>query len=137
MTYGSQLQWAFARMFPAYMGYDEMHDMYTDELKTRWRNVFRWTDPLGGPVLAWPEKDKDPHPSVTRWKVIAEDTVVPHGFSGPELIDRQVGPDTRLRDPESMGGDEAARTRAELRGHSGYYSDPEFNEVVADLVGPA
>jgi hypothetical protein len=38
LTHGSQLMWASPRFFPALDG--------------RRRNLHRWTDPLGGPVLA-------------------------------------------------------------------------------------
>jgi hypothetical protein len=99
VTYGTQLQWAFARMFPAYMGHDEMKEMYEHELATRWRSMYRRTDPLGGPVL---------------------DTF-------------QASHDIRLLDPVSIGGDLNATVRPELRGHSGYYLDPRFHEVVRDV----
>ncbi|MFI9813911.1 hypothetical protein [Saccharothrix variisporea] len=116
VTYGSQLQWAFARLFPTYMGYAEMKEMYA-ELRGRWRNIHRWTDPLGGPVLTWPASGAEPHPTISTWTLLAKGA---H--------------DIRFVDPVTVGGDEAVTPRSAMRGHSGYYLDPRFDDQVADLV---
>jgi hypothetical protein len=51
LTYGSQLHWAYSRLFPAYVGYRQLRRIYRMDLKGRWWNLYRRTDPLGGPVL--------------------------------------------------------------------------------------
>lgn len=56
VTYGSQLQFIFSRLFPSFLGYEALHRTY-ESLGGRWRNLYRWTDPLGGPVLSWPASD--------------------------------------------------------------------------------
>ncbi|MEJ2857544.1 MULTISPECIES: hypothetical protein [unclassified Saccharothrix] len=116
VTYGSQLQWAFARLFPTYMGHAEMEEMYA-ELGERWRNIHRWTDPLGGPVLTLPDSGSEPHPAVP---------------ARPGIGNADY--DFRFVDPVTVGGDEAATVPPDMRGHSGYYLDPRFDDVVADLV---
>ena len=63
ITYGSQLQFIYARLFPSYFGYALVHKMFKEMLKTRWLNVYRWTDPLGGPVLSWPTLGQTPRGS--------------------------------------------------------------------------
>jgi hypothetical protein len=83
ITYGSQLQFIFARLFPTYLGFEELRQLYQD-LDGRWRNLYRWTDPLGGPVLSWPLEDaktsrarfglRSQHrfgPSVKNWTTMA------------------------------------------------------------------
>jgi hypothetical protein len=55
ITYGSQLQWAYPRLFPTYIGYTRLREINT-LVKTGWYNLHRWTDPLGGPVLAYLDK---------------------------------------------------------------------------------
>lgn len=82
LTYSSQLQFIYARLFPAYVGHAARVNEWSSVLCPpghatqdrhkdgagidvsassgatcpggRWLNLFRWTDPIGGPVLAWP-----------------------------------------------------------------------------------
>lgn len=51
MTYGSQLQWVFPRVFPSYVGYWEQAVTRSQVLDGRWRNMYRLTDPIGDRVL--------------------------------------------------------------------------------------
>jgi hypothetical protein len=138
VTYGSQLQWAYPRIFPSYIGFHQLETMWTTTLKQRWWNVFRWTDPLGGPVLSWPN-ERTPWPTVP----LPEWT----GFDLPkhsllrlragDMNDRAwgqlIGHDVRLRDPEFVN-ERDNRPKSPLRGHGGYYDDPVFDEVVANLA---
>jgi hypothetical protein len=63
MTYGSQLQWVFPRVFPSYVGYWEQAVTRSQVLDGRWRNMYRPTDPIGDRVLEptvpvhWPAAD--------------------------------------------------------------------------------
>jgi hypothetical protein len=61
ITYGSQLQWAFARLFPRYLGFTELECVH-NKLSGRWRNMHRWTDPLGGHVVVWADSTETNHP---------------------------------------------------------------------------
>ncbi|HEX8867582.1 MAG TPA: hypothetical protein VF821_18130, partial [Lentzea sp.] len=130
ITYGSQLQWAFARLFPRYLGFDELKCIHTT-LRGLWWNVHRWTDPLGGHVLVWPDATTTNHPlDAPDW----------HGFgalrhqpiTGTRWYER-LGCEYRLRDPESVASTDD-RPRSPLRGHSGYYLDPAFDALVAELA---
>ncbi len=53
LTYGSPLRRLYARMFPAYFGPTALAAL-ADELRSgvdvRWRNLWRATDPIGGPI---------------------------------------------------------------------------------------
>ncbi|GAB2979251.1 hypothetical protein [Saccharothrix stipae] len=114
VTYGSQLQWAYSRLFPHYLGHAELVRLHED-LGDRWWNVHRLTDPLGGPVQVWPET--------------AEERV----FADPKLWGVRCGNDVRLRDPEFLDPD-PDMVASPLRGHSDYYDDPVFDEVVARVA---
>src|SRR5262245_6370373 len=58
VTYGSQLQVAFPRGFPAYVDV-ELLARVRAALGGRWVNLYRETDPIAGPVLSW---DREPLP---------------------------------------------------------------------------
>lgn len=114
VTYGSQLQWAYSRLFPHYLGHAELCRLHA-ELGDRWWNVHRLTDPLGGPVQAWAEtEDERVHAGEKLWGV-------------------RCGYDVRLRDPEFLDPD-PDMVASPLRGHSDYYHDPVFDEVVARVA---
>jgi hypothetical protein len=130
ITYGSQLQWAFARLFPHYLGYTELECIHT-KLCGRWWNVHRWTDPLGGHVLVWPDTAKTNYPmSAPGWQGFGPLRYQP--IAETQCYER-LGNEYRLRDPESVAS-RNDRPRSPLRGHSGYYLDPAFDDLVADLA---
>ncbi|MFE2755292.1 hypothetical protein ACFXGA_25145 [Actinosynnema sp. NPDC059335] len=114
VTYGSQLQWAYSRLFPHYLGHAELRRLHAD-LGDRWWNVHRLTDPLGGPVQVWPET--------------AEERL----SADPRLWGVRCGNDVRLRDPEFLDPD-PDMVASPLRGHGDYYDDPVFDEVVARVA---
>lgn len=114
VTYGSQLQWAYSRLFPHYLGHAELVRLH-DDLGDRWWNVHRATDPLGGPLQVWPET--------------AEERL----SAGPKLWGVRCGNDVRLRDPEFLDPD-PDMVASPLRGHGDYYRDPVFDEVVARVA---
>ena len=153
ITYGSQLQFLYARFFPSYFGYDRLCGVYRS-LGGRWRSVYRWTDPLGGPVLAWaaPESAASFGPDIDRWRRIGCADDCPGHVSRqrcgcqdacPRDNDRSavcpypkywaVGPDLRLRDPATIE-DSAFEPRRAARGHSGYPGDPAYECVFGDLL---
>jgi len=149
VTYGSQLQFIYARLFPSYFGFALQQEMFQRVLDTRWRSLYRWTDPLGGPVLSWPYRDgKVPAPNrygptVELWSTMTcRDSTceghAPVGVNAPEFRGLKyrrwsIGPDIRLRDP-GLVADSAFAARLPPRGHSGYPGDPGFDAVVASLA---
>ncbi len=48
LTYGSPLERLYGRWFPAYFGPRQLHDLH--QQVDCWRNLWRLTDPIGGPV---------------------------------------------------------------------------------------
>ena len=144
VTNGSQIQFIYARLFPSYFGYALQREMFGVTLETRWRNIYRWTDPLGGPVLSWPhvEGHATAHdrygPAVVLWNTVAcADGCEGHRaerVDGPEIDGVRyrrwvIGPDIRLRDP-GLVTDSAFAARLLPRGHSGYPSDRGFDVIV-------
>jgi hypothetical protein len=147
LTYGSQLKFIYARLFPSYFGYARQRRVYTATLKRRWRNIYRWTDPLGGPVLSWPASGDElgPGPLTGGWKHMdsgAED--------GPALPEKreisqtagefrlryywwETGPDIRVRDPETVV-ETPLCPMLPPKGHSSYPSAAVYDRIVDDLV---
>lgn len=102
LTYGSPLERLYGRWFPAYFGPDQLNDL-CGQVRC-WRNLWRNTDPIGGPVR------------------------VTAGEAGPE-VDR--GP---LKDPQAYGRSVRRPLPEPVLGHAGYQADPAFAEERAALV---
>lgn len=58
LTYGSPLERLYGRWFPAYFGPEQLADLHS-ELDC-WRNLWRLTDPIGGPVRVGDDVDRGP-----------------------------------------------------------------------------
>lgn len=62
LTYGSPLERLYGRWFPAYFGPDQLRQLHRQ--MNCWRNLWRLTDPIGGPVRLHlsdePEVDRGP-----------------------------------------------------------------------------
>ncbi len=158
VTYGSQLQFLYGRMFPTYFGYGRMSWLYLQALRrtsgseplpptaeSRWRNVYRWTDPLGAPALSWPAGVDRPGPQTTEWLGFAwaaDDPTRPRTAEPRVTTVRgvphrwyKIGSDLRLVDP-AVVAESALEPRLPPLGHSDYPLDPVFDVVVADLAEP-
>ena len=102
LTYGSPLERLYGRWFPAYFGAGQLSDL-NRELHC-WRNLWRATDPIGGPVRVSADGER------------------------PE-VDR--GP---LEDPLSYGRTARHPLPEPILGHSDYQADPAFAEERAALL---
>ena len=129
LTFGSQLQVMFSRAFPAYVNQDAIQHLYTG-LDTRWRNLYRDTDHLAGPVLSW-SHDR------------ATGTAERIGATGPQSSrwtdERQeYGPDWRLVDPPMpVCADLERAVLLPLRRHSDYWLDPAWRDAMDEVRVPA
>lgn len=102
LTYGSPLERLYGRYFPAYLGPDALEALH-GEVRA-WRNLWRETDPIGGPV-----------------RVAVDD---------PE---RCVDADP-LPDPASYGRTSQCPLPTPVQGHSGYRGTPEFARTRTDVL---
>ncbi|MEV7413982.1 hypothetical protein [Streptomyces sp. NPDC089919] len=99
LTYGSPLRRLYGRWFPAYFGPGPLAALHREV--HCWRNLWRATDPIGGPVHAGPD---------------------PAG-PGAGLADVDRGP---LKDPLAYGRTREHPLPAPVLGHSDYQADPVF-----------
>ncbi|MUL43302.1 hypothetical protein FZ103_19380 [Streptomonospora sp. PA3] len=99
ITHGSPLSRLYARYFPAYFGPLALGDLRTRAV--RWRNLWRATDPIGGPVLA-----------------AGEGGAQPVGYAEP------------LPDPRHYGVRPGEALYPPILGHSYYTRDPLYAEAV-------
>ncbi|MDD7941968.1 hypothetical protein PHK61_26485 [Actinomycetospora lutea] len=126
LTYGSQLQWAFPRLFPCFIGFHHLRRLYERGVEGRWRSLYRETDPLGGRVLSWGDGPADRlerpgQPFLTEEQIGAA---------------QRWGPDVRLKDPVSLTVS-PDHVRPQVSGHSGYYDDPAFENVLGEVAEEA
>ncbi|WP_190022722.1 hypothetical protein [Streptomyces hiroshimensis] len=131
LTHGSQLTWAYARLFPAYAGYPVLRDVY-EKLGGRWRNLHRWSDYLGGPVLARPATGRV-RPELGAWTALDGAEVMPKPSDKGDLWLRCIGPEIQLRDPYRVVAQDD-KPEAPLLKHTAYYADPAYDQVVQELI---
>ncbi|WP_329460479.1 hypothetical protein [Streptomyces sp. NBC_01497] len=102
LTYGAPLKRLYGRWFPAYFGEPQLSELHRE---TRcWRNLWRDTDAIGGPVGA---REGGALPGVDR---------------GP------------LRDPLAYGRSTQRPLPEAINGHGDYQADPAFAEERAALL---
>jgi hypothetical protein len=129
LTYGSVLRRLYSRYFPAYVPVTLLGDLAAELGGHRgWRNLWRTSDYLGGPVergplrLAPEPPDREPpDPAPAR-----------RGPADPHDDGPLAGVDVHLTDPRyhRWPGD---LVWPAVRRHSGYPADPRFREEVAAL----
>ncbi|MEU2432027.1 hypothetical protein ABZ611_21380 [Streptomyces sp. NPDC007861] len=108
LTYGSPLERLYGRWFPAYFGPGPLSALHR-ELHC-WRNLWRHTDPIGGPV-----------------RIPAEE--------GRPEVDRDA-----LKDPVVYGRTDTHPLPEPILGHSDYQADPAFaqeRQALLDRLPPA
>ncbi|MGK5730021.1 hypothetical protein [Streptomyces sp. URMC 124] len=103
LTYGSPLERLYGRWFPAYFGPVKLAALH-DDIHC-WCNLWRRTDPIGGPVRLPGDAPAGP--------------AVDHG---------------PLKDPLAYGRTAEHPLPAAILGHSHYQSDPEFARIRAALL---
>ncbi|MFE9913747.1 hypothetical protein ACFYPG_01205 [Micromonospora sp. NPDC005553] len=103
LTYGSPLRRTYARLYPAYFGPRTLHDL-GGRIGWRWRNLWRDTDPIGGPIF-------------------------PPGSPGtlPDV-------DVRLRDPRSLTIDPADTVPPPIEGHWPYHTQAAYQVAIRELL---
>jgi len=126
ITFGSQLQVMFSKAFPAFVNYRTITWLY-DSLGGRWRNLYRETDHLAGPVLSWN------HGSGPAGRIGAPPP--PDVSDGPGGR-REYGADWRLLDPPlpDLLVQECPLLR--LRRHSDYWKDVAWPHAVDAVLAP-
>ncbi|PWV52376.1 MULTISPECIES: hypothetical protein [Nocardiopsis] len=120
ITHGSPLDRLYARYFPAYFGPASFTDL-TGRVSA-WRNLWRVTDAIAGPVR--------------RRNADAGDT--PPGPAGGgagaslDIVD-QADP---LPDPRSYDAPPGEARRPEILGHSQYTEDPAYAQALSEVLPP-
>ncbi|MEU4532865.1 hypothetical protein AB0F49_31985 [Micromonospora ureilytica] len=110
LTHGSPLRRLYARLFPAYVNDEVIHEI-ADRVDWRWVNLWRDTDPIGGRVFPPQRPDGAPAP------------------------DQQATVDRRLRDPYGVTAPAGDIFPPPIKGHSPCEADRAFDETVRDLAG--
>lgn len=129
VTCGSQLQVMFSRGFPAYVNQAAVLRLF-EALNGAWRNLYRDTDPLAGPVLSWD------HRGSPGWVRLPGEPA-PGAAADPPAVRRrqEYGPDWRLFDPPVPGDPQLQEDPlAALRGHGDYWLDEDAWPAALDAV---
>jgi hypothetical protein len=137
LTYGSQLQFAYARGFPRYANIELIQGLLSGldpcgTGTTGWISLMRETDPIGGQVLS----DRRTMTAVPPQSFRLESSGM---TAGPvtDLVEpggvRRCGREWRLLDPVPTDGETAPRRRM-LR-HSSYFLDPAWCVATGLLAG--
>lgn len=127
LTFGSQLQVAYARAFPLYVSHRFLCWLQGTVLDGRWRSLYRETDPVGGPVLTWSRNDRAPF---TSFRLDAPEETPDDVDTYPGV--RCCGPEWRLLDPCLADGVRTPHTA--MRRHSSYSLDPAWDHALAELT---
>ncbi|MGW3626223.1 hypothetical protein [Streptomyces sp. NPDC000880] len=102
LTYGSPLERLYGRWFPAYFGPVALRELRSEV--NCWRNLWRHTDPIGGPVLIPAEGEH-------------------------RAVDRDA-----LKDPVVYGRSERHPLPEPILGHSEYQADKAFDKERRELL---
>ncbi|WP_430503007.1 hypothetical protein ACQRWP_15870 [Micromonospora trifolii] len=110
LTHGSPLRRLYARLFPAYVSDEVIHEI-ANRVDWRWVNLWRDTDPIGGRVFPPQQPDE-----------------------APAASDREATVDRRLRDPSDVTAPAGDIFPPPIKGHRPCESDEAFDEAVRNLA---
>ncbi len=132
VTFGSQLRQQFVRAFPAHVDVPVLGWLWS-RYDGRWRNLYRDTDAIAGPVLSWDHsaQRQGQRPQSRRidgWDRCYDDVI--DEASGR----RCCGPDWRLLDPTPSDIAHMTSAVVTLRGHGDYPADPDWPKSVAAVL---
>ncbi|MFU8852823.1 hypothetical protein ACNAW0_17820 [Micromonospora sp. SL1-18] len=112
LTHGCPLRRIYARLYPAYLGDQRLCEL-GDRLDWRWHNLWRDTDPIGGPLF---DHTRGAQPS---------------GDPAARSVD------IRLRDPRAVTIDSDDTVPPPVERHWPYHTQPEYQAAVRELAGRA
>jgi hypothetical protein len=135
VTYGSQLQVAYPRGFPAYVD-RALVARVRAALDGRWINLYRETDPIAGPVLSWDRSPMEsappvPHPATScrlGGPATAQDDTLDPGTGR-----RESGDDWRVLDPPPVDPGRQLAPLTHLRKHSAFPASADYPAAVQRL----
>jgi hypothetical protein len=131
VTYGSQLQVAYPRGFPAFLDLPLLAQVQ-EALGCRWVNLYRETDPIAGPVLSWRRSTLTAPPGeLTSHRLGTAGT--PTDFQNAATGRRESGHDWRVLDPLAVDSALELGTLTHLSRHSGYPGSPDYCDAVAHV----
>ncbi|MGI8625456.1 MAG: hypothetical protein ACR2J5_02635 [Geodermatophilaceae bacterium] len=134
VTFGSQLRQQFVPAFPAHVDVSVLGWLWS-RYGGRWRNLYRDTDAIAGPVLSWDHVaevsgQRPQSRRINGWDRAYDDLV--DEASGR----RECGPDWRLLDPTPSDVAQMNSAVATLRGHGDYPTDPDWPKAVVAVLPP-
>ncbi|MEV4658838.1 hypothetical protein [Micromonospora sp. NPDC049301] len=110
LTYGSPLRRLYGHMMPAYFGKDTLREV-GDRVGWRWRNLWRSTDAIAGPIFS------------------------AHRPGNPPTASGPAGSvDIRLRDPRAVTVQPMDTVPPPIQAHWPYYTDVRYCEAVRELA---
>jgi hypothetical protein len=132
VTAGTQLQWAYLRAFPSVVPFTSVAAVSAN-VGTRWRNLCRGTDPMGGAVLTWSRQVVDGRLIGTGLRPDGTPGPLPAATRTPTdaLV---LGPDHWLPDP-AHGPFPNRRWCPGIQANKNYTADPEWDRAVALAAG--
>ncbi|MET3804917.1 hypothetical protein ABIB25_001913 [Nakamurella sp. UYEF19] len=138
LTFGSQLQFAYARAFPRYVNVDLLGSLgrifdIADPDRSRWISLLRETDPIGGQVFTTHRTWDCEVPTSSRFTATGKIPIMTKAV--PDVVTasgvRKCGNEWRLLDPAPSDGEN--EVRKPILAHSGYFLDPAWELAIAQL----